>query len=314
MYPNIETSVSQGYLSQILNGVSQPPCLIGGWAVYYTVNDNFRKNKMHDYQGSRDIDLGFHFDPNWTRKQFQSSSYNATIIKLRKMGFEEVSYRYFKQHSMEDGHQLTLEEAKTTDQFMIFNMYVDLLVDAKNPKRAMKIAGSTVLEEPLLSAVFSGKESTQRKLFGIRVTMPGPHLLTKIKLKSFPGRPEEDKKSKTSWISAHYSNIQVKSLLISPAPKLTKRFEITTLIPWMTYQTKAGKQSLDLWTLTLLSSKGLLDEFRACYLIFQLSDICFGDNCLRQQISPKTETNRRFAPTSTIPARGYLFLGTHNKL
>ena len=79
---------------------------------------------------------------------------------------------------------------------MIFNMYVDLLVDAKNPKRAMKIAGSTVLEEPLLSAVFSGKESTQRKLFGIRVTMPGPQLLTKIRLKSFPGRPEEDKKLK----------------------------------------------------------------------------------------------------------------------
>ncbi|MFI5419417.1 MAG: hypothetical protein ACHQ1H_00470 [Nitrososphaerales archaeon] len=194
MYSSIETRVSEAYLSQILTGVSQPPCLIGGWAVYYTVNDNFRKAKLHDYLGSRDIDLGFHFDPFWTKKQFQSSSYNATITKLLKMGFEEISYRYFKQHSMEDGHQLSPEEAKTTDQFMIFNMYVDLLVDTKNPNRN-KVAGFTVLEEPLLSAVFSGKESTQKKLFGIMVTMPSPSLLTKIKLKSFPGR-EEDKKLK----------------------------------------------------------------------------------------------------------------------
>jgi hypothetical protein len=195
MYPNIETQISQSYLSQILTGVIQPPCLIGGWAVYFTVNDRFHQSTQRDYPGSRDIDLGFHLDPNWTSKQYKDSSFAKTVTKLEKLGFERESYRFSKRHHMDDGRELSEEEAKQIDQYLIFNMFVDLLVDSKDSRRH-KLAGFTVLEEPMLEGVFSLKEYTEKELFGVRVLMPNPQLLTKIKCKSFPGRPEEDKKIK----------------------------------------------------------------------------------------------------------------------
>jgi len=34
-------------------------CLLGGWAVYYLVNENFQKTTARSYIGSRDIDLVF---------------------------------------------------------------------------------------------------------------------------------------------------------------------------------------------------------------------------------------------------------------
>ena len=55
-----ETDFSRNYLREILNGISQPPCLMGGLSVYYVVNDRFREVTGRDYLGSRDIDLGFH--------------------------------------------------------------------------------------------------------------------------------------------------------------------------------------------------------------------------------------------------------------
>jgi hypothetical protein len=35
-------------------------CLIGGWAIYETVNKNFTADRGRPYIGSKDIDIGFH--------------------------------------------------------------------------------------------------------------------------------------------------------------------------------------------------------------------------------------------------------------
>jgi hypothetical protein len=196
MYPDIETQVSNSYLEQILTGVVQPPCLIGGWAVYYTLNDNFKKATLREYPYSRDIDLGFHFDPKWTRKEFEESSYAKTVAILEdKMKFESQNYRFVKRHHMDDGRPLTEEQARHIEQHQIFSMYIDMLVDTKDPKRH-KIAGFTVLEEPMLKGVFSRNEYVERELFGVKVRIPNSQLLTKIKLMSLPSRPQEDKKLK----------------------------------------------------------------------------------------------------------------------
>ena len=60
LYNEFETETSYKYLQQIIKILEEPICLLGGWAVYLTVNDNFNKNQGRNYLGSRDIyDLWF---------------------------------------------------------------------------------------------------------------------------------------------------------------------------------------------------------------------------------------------------------------
>ena len=44
LYTKFETEISYKYLQQIINFLDEPICLLGGWAVYITVNDNFKKD------------------------------------------------------------------------------------------------------------------------------------------------------------------------------------------------------------------------------------------------------------------------------
>ena len=54
MYNENETDFSRNYLREILDGITQPPCLMGGWAVYHLVNDGFKQVTGRDYLGSKD--------------------------------------------------------------------------------------------------------------------------------------------------------------------------------------------------------------------------------------------------------------------
>jgi hypothetical protein len=62
--------------------MTQPVCLMGGWAVYLTMNAKFNEINGRNYIGSRDIDLGFHIDPRWSAEQLQKSalSQSANIL------------------------------------------------------------------------------------------------------------------------------------------------------------------------------------------------------------------------------------------
>lgn len=63
LYQNYEVAVSRSQLSRIFPTLDGPVCLLGGRAVYITVNDNFTASQGMNFVGSRDIDLGFHVDP-----------------------------------------------------------------------------------------------------------------------------------------------------------------------------------------------------------------------------------------------------------
>ncbi|MCL4518002.1 MAG: hypothetical protein M1587_02265 [Thaumarchaeota archaeon] len=101
MYSDYQTSISRGYLLSILQQVSQPPCLLGGWAVFLLLNEKFNSSKGRDYLGSRDIDLGFHLDVNWTDEEYARSDLRNTIGKIQSLGFEQVSFRFVKHLSQE---------------------------------------------------------------------------------------------------------------------------------------------------------------------------------------------------------------------
>jgi hypothetical protein len=169
--------------------------LIGGWSVYLTVNQAFEKKTGRSYVGSRDIDLGFHFDPNWSQKEVKSSPFSMAVKEIEAMGFEPQGSRFVKQYHHSQKRELTQEEKRHLPSYEIFNLYIDILVDSDDPMR-FKNAGFNVMEEPLLNGVFAGKERAETKLDGISVLMPAPQLLMKMKIRSFPSRTQDDKKTK----------------------------------------------------------------------------------------------------------------------
>lgn len=195
LYQNYEVEVSQSQLSKILSVLDEPVCLLGGWAVYITVNRNFAGSQGRNFEGSRDIDLGFHIDASWTDDELKGSLFGRTIRRIAEVGFEPISFRFMKHFHTETRRELSAEEARSTSQAFIFNMYIDPLVDSIHPD-SKKVFGFVPIDEPLLSEVFRGKKSISVKEFGSEVTLPKPSVLLAMKLGSVSNRDKEQKRIK----------------------------------------------------------------------------------------------------------------------
>jgi len=87
LYPNYETDISFKYLKQVIDILDEPICILGGWAVYFTVNKNIKKDRGIGYLGSKDIDLGFHIGRNLNERNLNNTAIAKTIKLLEKMDF-----------------------------------------------------------------------------------------------------------------------------------------------------------------------------------------------------------------------------------
>ena len=92
MYDDIEVEISRKYLDKITEVLDEPIVMLGGWAVYLSVNENYRKLTGREYIGSRDIDLGFHIE---------GSSESKTLIDViktleKELSFSPLSFRFFR--------------------------------------------------------------------------------------------------------------------------------------------------------------------------------------------------------------------------
>lgn len=203
MYQDKETKISFQYLSTVINALEEPICLLGGWAVYFLVNPLFEKEKGHPYLGSRDIDLGFN----------DFKIMKKVMNELEKLGFKQVSFRFYKEVHSETMKELSKEEARKTPLHFIFPMYVDLIV-LKTSKTLKTKIGFAPIDEPLLKPVFEGQKTVINN-FNKRVFIPTPSLLIAMKIFSIKGRNKEHKKIKdlcdiiTLFL---YSGIDIKQL------------------------------------------------------------------------------------------------------
>ena len=59
MYEDVEIETSYRYLKIVFSRLKEPIFILGGWAVFFTVNADYKRKAKRDYIGSRDIDLGF---------------------------------------------------------------------------------------------------------------------------------------------------------------------------------------------------------------------------------------------------------------
>jgi len=94
VYEPSEIKTSEEQLEKVFKQLKGPICLLGGWATYHIVNKNFEKANGRKYIGSRDIDIGFHIDKDWTEEQFRESAPFKTT-KDEVLGVEPRSINNF---------------------------------------------------------------------------------------------------------------------------------------------------------------------------------------------------------------------------
>ena len=193
LYSKFETETSYQYLKRIIEVLNEPVCLLGGWAVYLTVNTRFRESQGRNYLGSRDIDIGFHVDKNLDEGQLRNSAMAKSLTLLEKEGFKLLGFRYYKEIHYETGEELTPEEAKNIPTYNIFSIYVDPIVDTMHPSFG-KIFGFTPVDESLLTLVF-GERRYRKELneFNKLLWIPTPEILLATKIKRIPNRTRDEK-------------------------------------------------------------------------------------------------------------------------
>ncbi|MCK5024289.1 MAG: hypothetical protein KAR56_01580 [Thermoplasmata archaeon] len=193
MYDKNEVAISNRYLKEVITTINEPIVIIGGWAVYFLVNDRYRETTGRDYIGSRDIDLGF----SMAAADLENSAFVLALKKLEDdLGFELQAFKLFKEIHAETGEVLAPELAKKMPLHQIFPMYVDLIVD-KIPEGFREQFGFTPIDEPLLEPVFADPGNrTEIGEYGKQLWLPSTNMMLAMKMKSHPNRDKEHKRIK----------------------------------------------------------------------------------------------------------------------
>jgi hypothetical protein len=193
LYSDFETETSYVYLQKIVDILNEPICILGGWAVYFTVNSAFRKDQGRNYIGSRDIDLGFCLNKNLTKSQLKRSTIGTALSLLEKKGFKPLGFRYYKDIHIETGKELTSDQSAKTPTHDIFQIYVNPIVNEVHPS-FREVFRFDPVDEPLLSHVFQDKNyRTELTEFNKRLWLPTPEILLATKLRSVCNRTKDEK-------------------------------------------------------------------------------------------------------------------------
>ena len=187
MYKDIETETSYNYLKIVISSLKEPICILGGWAVFFTVNESYKRQMARVYIGSRDIDIGFNSIASFNR---------AASILEKKLNFKFVSFRYYKNIHADTGKDLSDEEVNSMPQHMYFQIYVDPIMHYAD-SRLKSALGFMPIDEPLLKYAFEGKKyGKYAKEFGRKLLLPAPEILLAAKICSATLRDKEHKRHK----------------------------------------------------------------------------------------------------------------------
>ena len=196
LYDIVERESALEALNYVVTRLPEPFLLLGGWAIYVTVNDSFREEHGSHYLGSRDIDVCFHIDPNATRSELGSSTFAKALAIIQELGYlPNGSCRYCKMIRRETRELLTEESSKSVPIHEIFYLYVDMMVDNIHPLQK-EIFGFNVLDEPILERVFEEETGEMVNLKNFNILVPPPAILLATKLRSIPNRQQGDKQIK----------------------------------------------------------------------------------------------------------------------
>lgn len=193
LYDSQETDAAFNALGELSKSLPEPFLLMGGWAVYLTVNESFSRVRGSPYLGSRDIDICFHVDPKQTVEALRTSTFARALSVVKEAGYSpHGSFRFCKIIRRVDGMVLAEEAAKRCPLHETAYLYVDMMVDNVHPQHR-HIFRCDPLDEPLAARVFEDGNVVRRSLRDFEVHTPAPASLLATKLKSIPKRQLDDK-------------------------------------------------------------------------------------------------------------------------
>ncbi|MCK5283573.1 MAG: nucleotidyl transferase AbiEii/AbiGii toxin family protein [Nanoarchaeota archaeon] len=128
MYDPTETEISRNELVNLSNACKErniSTAIIGGWAAYFYVNQEYKRAFGKDYLESRDIDI--FFDPS------KENEFEDVIYKLgfKKDGF---NFRYEKIFHRESKKFIPQEESKKEQIYNLIYIFLDVFSNQK-PKK-----------------------------------------------------------------------------------------------------------------------------------------------------------------------------------
>ncbi len=193
IYDTMETGSALGALRDIAGVLPEPYVVLGGWGVYLTVTDSYKREHDVPYIGSRDIDLGFHIDSSADMGELRTTPFSRAIDVIRSVGYVPYgSFRYCRMIRKGTGETLTEEDAKRIPLYDLFYLFVDLMVDRIHPKH-QDAFGAKAIDEPILARVFDEALWKRVPVGETTVLVPSTHMLLAMKLKALPSRQKDDK-------------------------------------------------------------------------------------------------------------------------
>jgi hypothetical protein len=193
LYQKFETDTSYEYLQKIVDILDEPICILGGWAVYFTVNEKYKEEKGANYLGSRDIDIGFHIDEKLDKNKLKNTAVGKSMTSIKDHGFIPQGFRFYKDIHIETGKELTPHESIKEQTHNIFKIYIDVIVDNIHP-HFKEIFGFIPADEPLLSNVFLDKNKRKELAeFNKILWLPSPEILLATKITCLPKRTKDEK-------------------------------------------------------------------------------------------------------------------------
>ena len=195
------TDISEQELRPLCQTVEPPACLLGGWAVHLHVNDGFREEYGREYIGSRDVDLGFHVDPDWERDDLEAAPVGRSVQQVTEAGYIPLSFRFVRNFDRNTGETLTEAEAQSLPSHQVFDLYLDVIPDTDDLDAFQDVFGFRPPAEPLLEHVFT--DDAADPLTTVRewdvpadVRIVDPDLLAAMKIRSIPDRDRDQKRVK----------------------------------------------------------------------------------------------------------------------
>jgi hypothetical protein len=200
-YVDAITDVSEQELRPLVQTVEAPSCLLGGWAVHLHVNDGFRAEYGREYIGSRDVDLGFHVDPDWGQEELEAAPVGRSVQRVMDAGYIPLSFRFVRHFNRDTGETLTAEEAQSQPSHQVFDLYLDVIPDTEDLEAFHDVFGFRPPAEPLLTPVFTDDAAQPLTTFrswdvSEEVGVVDADLLAAMKIRSIPDREREQKRVK----------------------------------------------------------------------------------------------------------------------
>lgn len=195
------TDISEQELRPLCGTVEPPACLLGGWAVHLHVNDGFQSEYGRGYIGSRDVDLGFHVNPEWGSEELLAAPVGRSVQRVTDAGYIPLSFRFVRHFDRDTRETLTADEVQSLPSHRVFDLYLDVIPDTDDLDTFHDVFGFRPPAEPLLTHVLTDDAAEPLTTFRSwnlpeEMRVVDPDLLAAMKIRSIPDRDRDQKRVK----------------------------------------------------------------------------------------------------------------------